>query len=65
LLTLLLKDYIIQDYIEKYNTWFWLLSYEKTQMKIKIEISKRNFPDKVWCPTTNDNSCSEDDFDDN
>lgn len=40
-----LTDYIIQDYFEKYNTWFWLLSYEKTQMKIKIEISKRNFPD--------------------
>jgi len=32
---------------------------------LELEILKRNFPDKVWCPTTNDNSCSEDDFDDN
>ncbi len=39
------QDYEIQDYSNKRNTWFWLLSYQKTQMKIKIEISKRDYPD--------------------
>jgi len=39
------KDYTIQDYSNKYNTWFWLLSYQKTHMKIKVEVSKRDFPD--------------------
>ena len=39
------KDYEVQDYFEKFHTWFWLLSYQKTQMKVKIEISKRDYPD--------------------
>jgi len=39
------KDYEIQDYSNKYHTWFWLLSYQKTQMKIKVEVSKREYPD--------------------
>jgi predicted nucleotidyltransferase component of viral defense system len=41
----ILSDYEIYDQSEKFHTWFWLLSYQKTQMKIKIEISKRDFPD--------------------
>ncbi|MEI6729441.1 MAG: nucleotidyl transferase AbiEii/AbiGii toxin family protein [bacterium] len=46
LLTELFADYEIQDYSAKYNTWFWLLSYQKNQMKIKIEISKRDYKDE-------------------
>jgi predicted nucleotidyltransferase component of viral defense system len=40
-----IKDYQVQDHYEKFHTWFWLLSYQKTQMKVKIEISKRDYPD--------------------
>ncbi|MEM1311893.1 MAG: nucleotidyl transferase AbiEii/AbiGii toxin family protein [Patescibacteria group bacterium] len=39
------QDYHIQDYYNKRNTWFWLLSYQKAQMKIKVEVSKRDYPD--------------------
>lgn len=44
-LNVLFSDYEIQDYHEKRNTWFWLLSYQKSLMKIKIEVSKRDYPD--------------------
>lgn len=37
----------IIDSFEKQFTWFWLCSYEKGLQKIKVEISKRNFPDKL------------------
>jgi predicted nucleotidyltransferase component of viral defense system len=55
------QDHEIQDYYNKGNTWFWLLSYQKTQIKIKVEVrkpvhsglvpddlrgvTKRNYPD--------------------
>jgi predicted nucleotidyltransferase component of viral defense system len=29
----------------KRSTWFWLLSYQKNAMNIKLEISKRDYPD--------------------
>jgi predicted nucleotidyltransferase component of viral defense system len=35
----------ISEFREKHFTWFWQGSYEKNSPKIKIEISKRNFPD--------------------
>jgi predicted nucleotidyltransferase component of viral defense system len=34
------------DRADKRNTWFWLGSYEKAFQKVKIEVSKRDFPDK-------------------
>ncbi|MCL5113166.1 MAG: nucleotidyl transferase AbiEii/AbiGii toxin family protein [Patescibacteria group bacterium] len=43
---------IIQKYIQvtdrsnKHYTWFWLGGYEKTLQKIKVEVSKRDFPDR-------------------
>lgn len=36
----------IDDFSSKRFTWFWLGSYEKGMQKIKIEINKRDFPDK-------------------
>ncbi|MBI4035685.1 nucleotidyl transferase AbiEii/AbiGii toxin family protein [Candidatus Daviesbacteria bacterium] len=36
----------IDDFRNKYFTWIFLGSYEKGQRKIKIEINKRNYPDK-------------------
>ena len=36
----------IDDFYSKRYTWFWLGGYEKGMQKIKIEISKRDFPDK-------------------
>ncbi len=36
----------VDDFHSKRFTWFWLGSYEKGMQKIKIEISKRDFPDK-------------------
>jgi predicted nucleotidyltransferase component of viral defense system len=33
------------DYKNKFNTWFWALNYEPNAPKIKIEISKRDYPD--------------------
>ena len=41
----LFQDYQIQEQTNKHNTWFWLLSYGKNTVKIKIEISKRSYPD--------------------
>lgn len=42
---LLSRHLNIVDHSDKYNTWFWLGSYEKNLPKIKIEISKRDYPD--------------------
>lgn len=36
----------IEDFRSKRNTWFWLGSYEKGLQKIKIEVSKKDFPDE-------------------
>ena len=38
------KNYDVIDSSTKYNTLFWLVSYEKGQRNIKIEISVRDFP---------------------
>jgi predicted nucleotidyltransferase component of viral defense system len=35
----------IVDSMNKSNTWFWAVSYGKNTVKIKIEISKRDYPD--------------------
>lgn len=45
--TKILKKYItVEDFSSKSNTWFWLGSYGKGLQKIKIEVSKREYPDK-------------------
>lgn len=47
LVTHILSQYLrIDDKFNKYFTWFWLASYEKGTPKIKVEISKRKYPDK-------------------
>jgi predicted nucleotidyltransferase component of viral defense system len=43
--SLLEKTLIISDEKEKANTWFWLGSYPGARWNVKIEISKRIFPD--------------------
>ncbi len=46
-LTQILEKYIeIEDFFSKKNTWFWIGTYEKGLQKIKVEVSKRDFPDK-------------------
>jgi hypothetical protein len=46
-LTDIISNYLnIEDQREKKFTWFWLGSFEKGRQKIKVEISKRRFPDK-------------------
>ncbi|MEK7473076.1 MAG: nucleotidyl transferase AbiEii/AbiGii toxin family protein [Patescibacteria group bacterium] len=40
--SLLSKKYTIKDQSSKYNTLFWLISYEKGEHNIKIEISTRD-----------------------
>jgi predicted nucleotidyltransferase component of viral defense system len=42
---ILKKHLDISEHIEKHFTWFWQRSYEKGSPKIKIEISKRDYPD--------------------
>jgi len=43
----IIKNYLtINQQKEKRFTWFWLGSFEKGRQKIKIEISKRQFPDQ-------------------
>ncbi len=39
------KHLTINDHANKHNTWFWIGSYEKSFQKVKIEVSKRNYPD--------------------
>lgn len=36
----------INDQTNKYFTWLWIGSYEKGKQKVKVEINKRNYPDK-------------------
>src|SRR3972149_9482879 len=43
---ILAKNLTINDKMNKYFTWIWLGSYEKGKHKVKIEINKRDFPDK-------------------
>lgn len=43
--TIIAKYLTIENERSKRNTWFWLGSYEKGKQKIKIEISKRDYPD--------------------
>lgn len=40
------KHLRIIDYTDKRNTWFWLGSYEAAFQKVKIEVSKRDYPDR-------------------
>lgn len=40
------KHLQVTDRSDKRNTWFWLGSYEKAFHKVKIEVSKRDFPDR-------------------
>jgi len=47
LITDILKKYLtLDDFMNKHFTWFWLGSYEKGKQKVKIEISKRDYPDR-------------------
>lgn len=43
--TLLSRHLTIQDSNNRYHTWIWIGSYEKNLPKIKVEISKRDYPD--------------------
>jgi len=40
------KYVTVREYTNKRFTWFWLGSYEKRLQNIKIEVSKRTFPDQ-------------------
>jgi predicted nucleotidyltransferase component of viral defense system len=40
------KHLQVVDRTDKHNTWFWLGSYEKAFQKVKVEISKRDYPDR-------------------
>jgi predicted nucleotidyltransferase component of viral defense system len=44
--TTIVKQCLSIEEQEKRNTWFWLGSYEKGKQKVKIEISKRDYPDR-------------------
>jgi predicted nucleotidyltransferase component of viral defense system len=46
-LTSVLGEYGIKDinFSDKRFTWFWLLNYKKELMNIKVEVSKRDYPD--------------------
>jgi predicted nucleotidyltransferase component of viral defense system len=46
-ITKVLGDYGIEDsnFTDKRLTWFWLLNYAKKTMNIKLEVSKRDYPD--------------------
>lgn len=43
---LLTKYLAISDRMNKYFTWVWVGSYERNKPKVKVEISKRDYPDK-------------------
>lgn len=36
----------VSDRTNKHFTWFWLGSYEKLFQKVKVEVSKRDYPDR-------------------
>ena len=40
------KNLSVKEFSNKRFTWFWLGSYEKGFQQIKVEISKREYPDK-------------------
>ena len=40
------KNLSVKEFSDKRFTWFWLGSYEKGFQQIKVEISKREYPDK-------------------
>lgn len=40
------KHLRVLDRENKRNTWFWLGSYEKAFQKVKVEVSKRDYPDQ-------------------
>ncbi len=40
------KNLSVKEFFDKRFTWFWLGSYEKGFQQIKVEISKREYPDK-------------------
>ncbi len=43
----ILEQYLtLEESRIKYNTWFWLGSFAKGKQKIKVEISKRTYPDR-------------------
>jgi predicted nucleotidyltransferase component of viral defense system len=46
-ITKVISDYGIEDsnFTDKRLTWFWLLAYAKRTMRIKLEVSKRDYPD--------------------
>jgi predicted nucleotidyltransferase component of viral defense system len=46
-ITKVIGDYGIEDsnFTDKRLTWFWLLNYAKKTMNIKLEVSKRDYPD--------------------
>lgn len=45
--TKILEKYLaLEENMTKYNTWFWLGSFAKGMQKIKVEISKRAYPDR-------------------
>lgn len=47
LVTDILTKYLtVDDRFNKYFTWFWLGSYEKGSPKIKVEVNKREYPDR-------------------
>ena len=46
-ITKIVEEYLkIDDFKSKRNTWFWLGSYERGLQKVKIEVSKRDYPDE-------------------
>lgn len=46
-ITKILEEYItLKDFSEKRQTWFWMGSYSETHQNVKVEISKRTFPDE-------------------
>jgi predicted nucleotidyltransferase component of viral defense system len=47
---LLSKNTTVIDQHVKEQTYFWLLSYEKGQQKIKVEINRRYFPPNKYQP---------------
>jgi predicted nucleotidyltransferase component of viral defense system len=46
-ITKVIGDYGIEEcnFTDKRLTWFWLLNYAKKTMNIKLEVSKRDYPD--------------------
>lgn len=40
------KNLTVTEKINKHFTWFWMGSYEKGKPQIKLEINKRDYPDK-------------------